>query len=99
MRETGLLPHINAGTMAFAEVAPAPTDLWQCIRTHHAVHPLRRSLTRLIFLQQTAPSCCCAVQGVAGAKALRQSWHAILLDQVLSGMKRYELALMVLWLN
>ena len=31
MRETGLLPHINAGTMGLAEVVRALLDHWQCI--------------------------------------------------------------------
>ena len=48
MRETGLLPHINAGTMGLAEVAPTLPALRQCIRAHHAMHHLCRSLTPLI---------------------------------------------------
>ena len=36
MRETGLLPHINAGTMGLAEVPPALPDLQQCIQASHA---------------------------------------------------------------
>ena len=48
MRETGLLPHINAGTMGLAEVGPPLPALQQCIRAHHAMHPLCYSLTQLI---------------------------------------------------
>ena len=102
MRETGLLPHINAGTMGLAEVPPALPALpamHLSIPCHAPSSQISHS-TQLITPPAKGPIFADApCEVLLGQKHCLRAGMKTLLDQVLSGMKEYELAVMVLWLN